>query len=123
MLFVCLVAYFEQETRKTDIIFELIHGNVTDYSSAYIGECEFLWLEIGISLIKKFYVFDSTNEGAICIVPFVEQSLFGTISFCFFNWFRFRLKLHVVSLESRNIKIKAVNIFEMIFRIDCDEIE
>ena len=72
MLFVFLVAYFEQETRKTDIIFELIHGNVTDYSIPYIGECEFLWLEIGIDLVEKFHVFDSTKEGATCIVLFVE---------------------------------------------------
>ena len=75
MLLVYHVAYIEQKTRKTDIIFNLVHGNVTNISCHYVGEFEFLWLEIGINLIKKFCVFGNTNKGANCILLFVEQSL------------------------------------------------
>jgi hypothetical protein len=123
MLLLYLVAYIEKKTRKTDIIFNLVHVNVTNISCHYVGECEFLWLEIGINLIKKFCVFGNTNKGANFILIFVEQSLKGTPSSCFSKRFRLRLKFNTISLESRNVKIKPINLSEMIFWIECDEVE
>jgi len=120
VLLVSLVAKFEQEIRETDIIFYLAHGNVTNFSRAFVDDCEFFWLEIGICLIKKAYVFDTANERATCIVLFVENCLYRSIPFCFPNWFLFRLKLHAVSLERRDVEIKPVNLSEMIFWIECD---
>ena len=105
MLLVCLVAYIEQKTGKTNIILNLVHGNVTNISCYYVGECEFLWLEIGINLIKKFCVFGNANKGANCILLFVEQSLKGTTSFCFSNRFCFILKLNTVALKVGMLKL------------------